>query len=338
MHTQTFLFPEASQLMKKNLLINVNKAGNLGNHFLNYLWMLEISCQAGVGVVNPALKKYSAWFSNLPNNTVVVCAPRSEYRLNWFQYILYYIFLNQSSLSLLNHIRIVYRVRILSHLSFLFGYIAFDWLLVDSHSSKWLQPTFVCSDGKPDFFGPGLRNMFTKYRLTLLDSAAIISDFTLLDTRTIALAKYYFKPSPSYVKAPIKLQNKCRIENTILIGVSIRQGDFKSWQGGIYYVEAESFAYVLSSLVSSLQQSHLLVLCSDENLDKSIFSQFNTFYPEYLPPVQLAYLMYCDYILGTQHSSFIQMASFLGNVPLFCLTQANKMNTVSFSSFEVALT
>ena len=327
----------------KKILINTNLGGGLGNHFLNYIWMLEISRRTGCLIINPALRKYTSWFDSLPHNFIVCASPRSAQKIEWHLYLMLLPFISSFWLFLLGHIKIIYTFRLLSKLANLYpikyfiGYICFDWLVSNKSSMvQALPPTFMFSDGSPDMLGSGVMDLIRKHPLTLLDSAAILPEYSQVHPDTLDLARLYFTPKLRFVSGPQALKTSAAKSNTHLIGVQIRQGDFKSWRGGSWYIEPETFADILFQLVNELHQEYLLILCSDEVLDRELFSSFNTFYPDPSAPQQLGYLMHCDYMLGTDNSTFGQMASFLGQVPIHCVNQSNKQQRISLSNFQAS--
>ena len=179
-------------------------------------------------------------------------------------------------------------------------------------------------------------NTIRKHPLTLLDSAAILPEYSQVHPDTLDLARLYFAPKLRFVSGPQALKTSAAKSNTHLIGVHIRQGDFKSWLGGSFYIEPETFAEILIQLARELHQEYLLVLCSDQVLDRDLFSSFKTFFPHPSAPQQLGYLMHCNYILGTDNSTFGQMASFLGQVPIHCVNQSNKQQRISLSNFQAS--
>jgi len=91
-----------------------------------------------------------------------------------------------------------------------------------------------------------------------------------------------------------------------------------------------NFLYLLG------KNSYLLVICSDDSIDKKLFCDFETFYPEPGPPIHLSYLMCCDYILGTAGSSFVQIASLLGNVPHYQVDKENQDKYPNIADIKVS--
>ena len=327
-------------MASRNFLINLNTGGRLGNQLLSFIWAMEISRLTGVIVVNPVFNQYKDWFE-VPSRFQLVTWSTSKIGLKWYVALALWPFINPYLLNIYHHIRIARQWRLdeIKHWPLfaklpnsLIGYIAFDWLVDGRHKVDKLGPTFAFKDGSPDFYSLKVLDLVRSRRFTLLDSAVLAS----IPASIVEEARKFFKLKAKFINVSKSFQDAAKARNETLIGVSVRQGDFRSWAGGSLFVEPEQFRQMIREILKLLgEKPYVLVICSDESIDKSIFEEFRSFYPEPGPAIHMSYLIACDYILGTSASTFIQMSSFLGNVPFYPVDQQNQYQLPSLDDFKV---
>lgn len=119
-------------------------------------------------------------------------------------------------------------------------------------------------------------------------------------------------------------------DHDILIGVHIRGGDYKKFEGGKWYYTQEQY-YAKMKEVACLRsfsgKKVAFVICTNEK-DISILSSndFSVFNEERHFVEDLYLLAKCDYIIGPP-STFSMWASFYGNVPLYMINEMNSQLT-----------
>ncbi|MDB6028836.1 MAG: hypothetical protein JWM68_5059, partial [Verrucomicrobiales bacterium] len=103
----------------------------------------------------------------------------------------------------------------------------------------------------------------------------------------------------------------------VLIGVHIRRGDYKGFQGGRFYFEIDQYVKVMRSASELFPNKRVrFLICSNESLRAEQFQNVSVaFGPGHLVE-DLYSLAACDFLLGT-HSTFVMWASFYGEVPLY---------------------
>ena len=128
------------------------------------------------------------------------------------------------------------------------------------------------------------------------------------------------------------LINEAKKRDDVLLGVHIRQNDYKSFYDGKFYLTPDQ--YLLS--VEHFKSLHLptqkigVVICSD---DEEVLQKIQDKHPDYLFPkgtiVQDMYaLSKCDYIIGPKATTMSTWASYIGESMLL---QVDK----SIDSFEL---
>ena len=110
---------------------------------------------------------------------------------------------------------------------------------------------------------------------------------------------------------------EARKDADLLIGVHIRRGDYKGFQGGRFFFEIEQYAGLMRKVSGLFSNKRIrFLVCSNETLQATQFSDLAvSFGPGHLVEDMYS-LAACDYLLGT-HSTFVMWASFYGQVPLY---------------------
>ena len=122
----------------------------------------------------------------------------------------------------------------------------------------------------------------------------------------------------------------------VLVGVHIRRGDYKNFEGGKWYYHPDQY-YSKIKEIAKLKMFEgkkiAYVICTNEK-DLSFPGDQNfTIYNEQRHFVEDMYLLSkCDYIIGPP-STFSGWASFYGNVPLFMLKEiTTQLSDEAFAS------
>lgn len=322
-------------------LISINEGGRLGNHLLSFSWLIAMARMTGGAALNPGFARYKNHFQNTagqkipswPGNAPV--GPGFVSAVNFCQ---------KFPLRLYRRFRAVHQLRMdefspllrnISPLRRRFGYVTFDWLVDGRHKAKPIGPTAKYPDGSPGFFTPSLVSYIRSKKYVVVDSAALIPT---VPASVVPCVRDYLRFN---AKIESEADGWLRANvpgDRIAIGVHIRQGDFKTWQGGHAFVEPAVIADLLRRFQQSIPQDPMFVICSDEPLDAGLFKDlpFKFGPDDFL--VTMATLARCRYLLGTGSSSFSGWASFAGAVPLWQVTKTNNSITPKLSDFSVYAT
>lgn len=99
------------------------------------------------------------------------------------------------------------------------------------------------------------------------------------------------------------------------VGVHIRQGDYKAFQGGKLYFTQGQVAEILKHYAKkSKKKSILFIICSDESINLSTFKPLNAVKGPGSMIEDLFVLSRCKEIIGSD-STFGRFASYYGNIP-----------------------
>ncbi|WKN33942.1 alpha-1,2-fucosyltransferase [Porifericola rhodea] len=132
------------------------------------------------------------------------------------------------------------------------------------------------------------------------------------------IIKPYFKPLPCYLTQAITIANSARSsENTLLVGVHIRRGDYKTFLNGKYFFPLSVYISYINKVQSLFPGRDIkFIVCSNETIDVRVFKGYDVVLEERNMVVDLALLAACDYIIGPP-STFSIWASYYGDVPLY---------------------
>lgn len=140
----------------------------------------------------------------------------------------------------------------------------------------------------------------------------------------------FFQPLPQYKAAMAAPINALRSRADIIIGIAIRHGDYRSFQGGRYFFCVDGYVRLMHRLSALFPAKKTgFYICSDEDQDTSCFNDLIFFFSP-CQPFDLFHLALCDFIVSPP-SSFAGSAAFLGNVPL--LFVKNIDDNVALSDF-----
>ncbi len=144
----------------------------------------------------------------------------------------------------------------------------------------------------------------------------------------------YFKPVAHHRNAAESVYHPLKKKSDLVIGIHMRQGDYKEWLNGRFYFTSEEYAEIMQS-VSGLfpGQKISFIICSDEAQDKKTFPDLTVAFGPGTPVSDLYTLSLCDYLIGPV-STFSQWASFYGQTPLVHLRKDKK--SIQLSDFKVS--
>jgi hypothetical protein len=124
-------------------------------------------------------------------------------------------------------------------------------------------------------------------------------------------------------------------ENTVIVGVHMRRGDYRTYCNGKYHYTNSEYTDMMRRIMEENPDfSIAFILCSDEPVPYSAFPVSCKIVErtEFSPTTDLKVLSLCDYIIGPP-STFSQWASFTGNVPLRIIEDLSV--NLNFESFKI---
>ncbi len=134
----------------------------------------------------------------------------------------------------------------------------------------------------------------------------------------------YFRPVREVMERVESRVAEARKGVDLLLGVHIRQGDYKDWQGGKYYYETSRYhRWMQQAQMLWPEQKVGFLVCSNSPLSASDFPGCAVAFGPGDPVADLYCLAACDRLIGPP-STFSLWASFYGRAPLHMLERAEQ--------------
>ena len=146
--------------------------------------------------------------------------------------------------------------------------------------------------------------------------------------------RQHFVPIKRHVENITSLIQKIRKNCDILVGVHIRQGDYKKFMGGQFFYQIEDYIHLMKATEALFPNRNVVFLiCSNARQSPHSFEDFEfTFANGHLVEDMYA-LAECDYIMGPP-STYTSWASFYGQVPLYRIRDARaSLSLESFTTY-----
>lgn len=129
----------------------------------------------------------------------------------------------------------------------------------------------------------------------------------------------YFRPVAEFEQASRQAIQRLRQQADIVIGVHVRQGDYRAFRAGAYFYPVAQYAAWMKEMAEQFPgEKAAFFVCSDEPRQEQEFPGLRVGVGAGPAVADMCTLARCDYILGPV-SSFSMWASFYGNTPLFLI-------------------
>lgn len=292
---------------KESLLIYSHGGGRLGNQLLvfsNLLsWYWE-NQHNNVKLFNLSFWDYSELFVSTQNNAICYFSKEEESALNILQ--------------LLKN-RPLQTKRLQSYVRFPIIQLC-RWKLLFPSMDVGFEK--VLEIDKPDF----IESLHAQK--TLLLSGWQIRCWDLLKKYQDDL-RDFFTPLPVYSTPAMDFIRPLKEKYDLVIGIYIRQGDYKDYLNGRFYFESKKYAEWMAEIYDHFSdQKVCFVIATNDHQDLSLFAPFPCYYAtgninfngHYME--NIIELANCDYILSAP-STFSTWAAFIGNKVIIPVVSEN---------------
>lgn len=144
------------------------------------------------------------------------------------------------------------------------------------------------------------------------------------------LIQQIFTPITKHREAVSRLIARVRTGTDHLVGIHIRQTDYKTFANGKYFYPLSLYRRVMDDMASQLKGSVRFLICSDAPVDREAFTGLDIVSATGHPIEDNYALAACDYIVGPP-STYTGWASFYGGVPrLFIRSPEERIDIHSF--------
>lgn len=146
-------------------------------------------------------------------------------------------------------------------------------------------------------------------------------------TQTKKQLQHIFRPKDEITTKAERLISELKMNNDIVVGVHIRRGDYATWNDGKFFYSLEQYHQFMLRIKSLYKdKSVAFFISSNEDFSTDIFDDCICVRFGKEPSgaiLDLYTLSICDLIIGP-FSSYSRWASFIGEVPICYLENANQ--------------
>lgn len=282
-------------------VVIASKAGRLGNRLFLSAYFMANALARGYRLMNPALGEYAQFFEGSARDPL--CRfPETEVQMN-------------------PEVAAQFR-------EFLLLLSGVAGVLVPGGKTLDIRQTLDAVDGVYDLNNPEFASLLQKARLLAVKGWKFRDDINLV--RYHEVIARYFKPIASIRNAVEALISAVRDLGDEVIGVHIRQGDYRNWKNGVHYFELEQYAHWMreASQLDTSRKSVFLV-CASDPVKISCLHGLEVVQGPGSVIGDLHALSLCDRIMGPP-STFSTWASFHGRKPL-CMLQHHEQKLSNHS-------
>ncbi len=148
------------------------------------------------------------------------------------------------------------------------------------------------------------------------------------------LIRQFFQPIDCHRVAAEQMIEGLRMKCDVVVGVHLRQGDYRTWLGGKYFFSTSRYRRWMHETLDLYPGQRVgFFVCGDEPHDASEFSELIIHCSDCHYVADLHALSLCDCVIGPL-STFSQWASFSGAIPLLHLR--NDDDVIDRDDFSVA--
>ncbi len=305
MNRTAFLHPEIKPRKHDNTVIVMQRVGRLGNQLFLMGNLLALHQAAGVAFSHAALGEYGLYFEGTRRD--LFCRyplkQAASYRL---------------AATCLGR-KIAY-----------FSARCFDKI----DNSVKLRRSVVSIDYQETFnlSEPTFINQIKKHKRTWLTGGWRFR-YPIIKGSFLPAARRFFALVDPYASNVSKLVANARIDADILIGVHIRQTDFREHAGGKFYFTTPQYAALMQQSVSLFPGRKVrFLLVSDEDTENHEFGQLVCYRGTGIAVEDMYALGGCDYIISSFASSFSLWPSVLYQVPNYRIS--DPAHRFSISDFK----
>jgi hypothetical protein len=134
----------------------------------------------------------------------------------------------------------------------------------------------------------------------------------------------YFTPVPELLLRVASTIAKAQQGCDVLVGMHLRQGDYKQHFDGKYYFETRDYVRLMGKIAGLFPERKVgFLVCSNAPQDPAAFGDLRWMKSDGHLVVDMYALAKCDYIVGPP-STFSQWASFYGQTPLCMVRSMNE--------------
>jgi len=301
--------------MKKTIIILESSPGaRLSNQLWNFASIYAYCLEK-----NYICKNYSFFEYKRKEDNTYSCVNYNDFfnfsDHSWFNKILIKIHLNKNKFCR----RLKIYNRYLNLIKFLF-----PKQIIDSGNALKYNGVFYLPPSR-------IKNEHDKKEIEKIETSKFKTVYTTgwLFRNPVGIIKYrqkilkFFKPKKYLTEKVNNFVNPLKSNYEEIIGIHIRQGDYKNFDDGKYFFGQNKIREMLNNFLLNFNKNKekiLFIICSDGNIDEKIFNNLNIKISRNSAIEDLFILASTNLIIGS-NSTFGAFASYLGNIPFIVLEE-----------------
>lgn len=290
------------------MVVIADKAGRLGNRLLVFAHVIATSLEYGFEVANPAFDEYAPHFVGTRSDLLARFPPRraSGSRPKWLRRLLYYLTFGSA--------RLVHRVSGLLR--------------------PWVDLVRVPAGTRLDLGDPALIERLSRARVALFQGWLLRNEEALI--KHADEVRRFLAPIDPIAERAQDIVARLREGCDLVVGIHIRQDDYRGHLGGRYFFPTSSYVQLMSAIERCFDDNSVgFLVCSDTNHEQGVFAPHMVRFGSGHFVEDMHALSSCDLLVGPP-SSFTFWASFYGEVPLYVVIDPDR--PVAREDFAVAPT
>jgi len=286
------------------MVIIGTKSGQLGNRLLVFAHFIANSIEFGYEVHNPSFYDCAPYFASTRDDFYCRYPAR------------------KSTLASLGPVQGIY-LKLVTRSLWLYKKLGLKGLDIDALD---INPT-NCQGENYDMSNPDFLRLVQGSRVLLIRDGWLFRDFRSLQKHA-DLVRRFFVPIDKHAGNVARLIAQARQGCDLLVGVHIRQGDYRGWLNGRYYYTSEQYADLMSRFAQTLKGKRVkYLICSNVAQNERLFAGMDYLMGTNHKVEDLYAFAQCDYLVGPP-STYTMWASFYGSVPLYTVQAPDAPLTV----------
>jgi hypothetical protein len=277
------------------MLVICSRAGGLGNRLFVFAHFIANAIEFNYEVVNPGFFDYAKYFKKTCNDLLCRYPSRGSAGKNSkpAQILFYHLF---------------YAVFKILERTKLFGKSipVLDISSFDRESKSY------------DLSGKDFIRLQSNAQL-ILARGWLFRDYNNIIKHAEAI-RNFFTPIDPYVSNISQLIAKARNDCDVLVGVHIRQGDYRIFANGKYFYHTADYCQFMKQIIEVFWNKKVkFIICSNVYQNEGFFKGLNYIMGSNHIVEDMYTFTKCDYLVGPP-STYTGWASFYGSVPIFTIT------------------
>jgi hypothetical protein len=287
------------------MVIIGKKSGQLGNRLLVFAHFIANSIEFGYEIYNPSFYDYAHYFAGTKDD--FYCRYPAQ----------------KSTIKIMKPAQGAYH-RLVTGSLLLYKKLGLKGLnldVLDITGKNYQGDSF-------DMSNPAYLSLAKDSRVLLVRDGWLFRDFSCIRKHADQV-RAFFAPAEPHAANVEALIARAKQDCDLLVGVHIRQGDYRKWQNGKYFYSTAKYAELMRRFADSQKGTRVkYLICSNAAQDESLFSGLNYTMGNNHQLEDMYAFGQCDFLIGPP-STYTMWASFYGSVPLYYIESIDAQFDVS---------